>query len=40
MANGRAKPEKSNFATFLYNKREGKLLGRTAKSWGKTCVCR
>ncbi|KAH7728224.1 CRE-NKB-3 protein [Aphelenchoides avenae] len=38
MANGRAKPEDSNFATFLYNKREGKLLGRTAKSWAQITI--
>ena len=34
MANGRAKPEKTSFTTFIYNKREGKFLGRTGKSWG------
>lgn len=34
MANGRTKPEeKTSFATFIYNKREGTFLGRNAKSW-------
>jgi sodium/potassium-transporting ATPase subunit beta len=38
MANGRSKPEKQSFATFLYNKREGTLLGRTGKSWAQIFV--
>ena len=25
----------SDFATFLYNSEEGKVLGRTGQSWGK-----
>jgi sodium/potassium-transporting ATPase subunit beta len=37
MANGRAKPaEKTTLSTFIYNKREGKFLGRTGKSWGSS----
>lgn len=39
MANGRTKPEeKTSFATFIYNKREGTFLGRNAKSWTQICV--
>lgn len=29
------KPEPIPFHTFLYNKREGTVLGRSATSWGK-----
>jgi sodium/potassium-transporting ATPase subunit beta len=39
MANGRTKPaEKTSIATFIYNKREGKFLGRTGKSWAQIIV--
>jgi len=34
MANGRTKTaQKESFTTFIYNKEEGKILGRNAKSW-------
>lgn len=39
MVNGRAKPnEKATLSTFIYNKREGKFLGRTGKSWAQIIV--
>jgi len=37
MANGRTKTaQKESFTTFIYNKEEGKILGRNAKSWGES----
>lgn len=39
MANGRTKaPEKQSCSTFIYNKREGTVLGKTGKAWCKFFV--
>ncbi|WAR28761.1 ESTD-like protein [Mya arenaria] len=36
--NGGISQRFSDFCTFLYNSEEGKVLGRTGKSWGLTCT--